>query len=875
MEGTAPPTEEDILSSPLGKAQSRVQQLEENIARLQAVMNNFENQEEEVQNLDPRKHSKETAINAEFSTRDVTLKVVDGKLNEDQGEDHGRDMKMSEVCTISTGGTQENGEIPRKVLHAMEISIEKDTKTGATRVLSADAMTAAEFEGKDVSEVYRDGTKAIYTVGSQVIEQEMQLTPEMTEVILNQVKRPEGEPELLSKAKKQVAEIVNGLDVEEPSLCQEGKQIRESYEANTQEELSESNQLANNEDKLVLPKGTTIPDSYIKNIEVQRVGSEEENNVPVTLLQTDRSEVEVQKNSNVVVLQTDRNLNEMVPSLIPAGHVASLDTVTLTYNDHSDTNAAGAEDLFGTVLRAERVIIADDGEELSMDFDSDTRVNPIALDLESQLEKEKQEGINSEPTRPTQDDIKKFPTIHDVLSVNEQIHEQQTKGTAVEMHEELGTTVQNLLLQQGEPVPEMDKLMDKDQNSSVLKQNPSLQVNKLLSEEPTLLAVEREEVPMQLNPFLQDQHPPLQDKSSTIEDEKSLFEEQKKVFHEQKLIMQKEERGENSELHEEKSELHQETLSLQKLTLEVKKQENFTEGQKMSSQGEKLLPEVHKEVVHNQEQIVEEQNPPQQLEEMTHEENVSVIQELQAVQAHVSPLQGTHLILKEHKQVVFGQEDMVGEQKSPQQSATMVDKDNEPVIAEEEQALQGHASLLQQETLLPKEHVPMLREQDLDIRDEKASHGDTVLFHDQNLLLQKENLSGDEENPMLQEEEAVVQEQLPLLQERPEPTAVVLNANADGGGNKPETQPLPEEIKPTVLHSFQAAEPLLRETHLEPSTTSRSPAHNTASLSTADAVSKPVHAAIESSQNTEPETRMDGKQLAQPKQKTCQCCSVM
>lgn len=881
MEGTSPPTEEDILSSPIGKAQTRVQQLEENIARLQAVMNNFEGQEEGVQDLDPKSQSKETPIKAEFSTHNINLKAFDEKLNEGQSEEHGGDLKMTEVCTtnvqldgyMTAGGIQENGEIPRRVLHTMEISVEKDMKTGAAQVLSANPLTAAEFEGKDMSEVYRDGTNAIYAVASQVMEQEIQLSPEVAEIILDQVKQLESEPELLNKANKQMTEIVNGLPVEEPFVDKEGKQSRERQEEDTQEEFSERNHLEKREEKLLLSRGPPSPNSHLENIQVQSVRSEEEKNLPVGSLQKYRSGVEVQKNSNVAVLQTDMNLNEMVPSLVPVGDASSMDTVTLNCTELSDTNTPEAEDMFGRVLRAERVIITEDGEELSMDFDSDARISPIMLGLESHVEKEKLEVSSSDPTRPTEVDLKKLPTTHDVLTVKEQIHVQQMEGAAMETHEEVGTTLQNLSVQEGKPVPEKDTLQDKDQNSSVSKQNPSLQVDEMLSEEPELLTVEKEQVPIQLNPFLQDQHLPLQDQNSTTMEEKPLLEEHKILLQEQEIIMQKEEPRKSADLQGEKAELLQETVSLEKHT--IQEQENTTEEQNIPLQGDKLFPERHKQVVHGQEQIIHEQKPPLQLETLTQEENKSAVQEEQVLQANASTLQGANLLPEEHKQVVYGHEQKVEEQKLPQQLETLAHDENEPAMQEEEQILPAHVSLLQGEKLLPEEHIPVVSEKVMDDQQEKPSLRDTPSFHDQNLLFQKNNLSGDEKNSISQEEDIVAQEQLPLLQVRPEPTTAVLSADGAVGDIKPETQPLLGEIKPAELHSFQATEPPLHEIHLEPTTTSNAPASSTAPSSKANAPLSTVQAATEPGQSTELEAQMDGKQLAQPKQKTCQCCSVM
>ncbi|CAI9570892.1 unnamed protein product, partial [Staurois parvus] len=60
----------------------------------------------------------------------------------------------------------ENGDEPRKALFAMEIKVEKDTKTGKNIVLSSIPVPSNEFKDTGVK-VYDDGRKSVFAVSSE------------------------------------------------------------------------------------------------------------------------------------------------------------------------------------------------------------------------------------------------------------------------------------------------------------------------------------------------------------------------------------------------------------------------------------------------------------------------------------------------------------------------------------------------------------------------------------------------------------------------------------------------------------------------------------------------------------------------------------
>ncbi|XP_061099217.1 palmdelphin [Conger conger] len=88
----------------------------------------------------------------------------------------------------------ENKEHPKKSVFAMEINVQKDLRTGESRVLSTAAVTDRGFQQKGVK-VYDDGRKSVYALGSegQVLPHRVdELTPAEVEELLRKAKGRRG-----------------------------------------------------------------------------------------------------------------------------------------------------------------------------------------------------------------------------------------------------------------------------------------------------------------------------------------------------------------------------------------------------------------------------------------------------------------------------------------------------------------------------------------------------------------------------------------------------------------------------------------------------------------------------------------------------------
>ncbi|RXM90572.1 Palmdelphin [Acipenser ruthenus] len=213
----------------------------------------------------------------------------------------------------------------------MQISVEKNLKTGDATVLSTVPLDAHEFEAKG-HKVFDDGTKSIFAVGAGA---EKELGPEEVDRLLNQTAWKKSEHE---------AEPPHN-DTKDLNMASHngGKEITMNHNLEENSELA-SEKGVNEEGKVDLEAGAEDAHAVILN------------HNPPESLQEDQP-----KTNEGDIEETKASKPADLDSLME-------NPVSLTFLGFSDAKSEEeSKEVIGEVMRAERVIITEEGEEIPIE----------------------------------------------------------------------------------------------------------------------------------------------------------------------------------------------------------------------------------------------------------------------------------------------------------------------------------------------------------------------------------------------------------------------------------------------------------------------------------------------------------------------------
>lgn len=278
------------------------------------------------------------------------------------------------------------GEGDRTAMFAMQISVEKNLKTGDATVLSTVPLDAHEFEAKG-HKVFDDGTKSIFAVGAGA---EKELVPEEVDRLLNQTawKKSEHEAEPPHNDTKDLnmashnggKEITMNHNLEEHSELASEKGVNEEGKVDLEAGAEDAHAVILNhnppeslqEDQ---PKTNGSVNGFEKLGDETVKHEEEEEEEPVIWEngQTQKSEGDIE--------ETKASKPEDLVNLME-------NPVSLTFLGFSDAKSEEeSKEVIGEVMRAERVIITEEGEEIPIESKEELTEPPEPSGADLDLEK--------------------------------------------------------------------------------------------------------------------------------------------------------------------------------------------------------------------------------------------------------------------------------------------------------------------------------------------------------------------------------------------------------------------------------------------------------------------------------------------------------
>ncbi|XP_078461879.1 paralemmin-1-like [Lampetra planeri] len=159
------PSQTDMAEERVKEDEALTEQLYENVRRLEEEVSRMECAERE---LLLREKAVLQQLHPEEPPADGVQQDVETMLPDDDG---GVQYIITEIPDFPAGftlhgahghGPGEHGE--RAAVYAMAISVEKDSKTGETRVVSSTPMSPEDAQSRGVK-VYDDGSKVVYAIG--------------------------------------------------------------------------------------------------------------------------------------------------------------------------------------------------------------------------------------------------------------------------------------------------------------------------------------------------------------------------------------------------------------------------------------------------------------------------------------------------------------------------------------------------------------------------------------------------------------------------------------------------------------------------------------------------------------------------------------
>nr|XP_055065187.1 A-kinase anchor protein 2 isoform X3 [Misgurnus anguillicaudatus]XP_055065188.1 A-kinase anchor protein 2 isoform X3 [Misgurnus anguillicaudatus] len=231
LQGTAGLQEaDDSCRKQVEEDELHVKKLEDLIQRLESEICLLENEESQIS-------AKEQVLRERLRETERSIEDLQKSLQCQDGDavnyNCSQILDLPELNSqISASGDKQQ---PRKAaLYAMEINVEKDRKTGTTKILSASAVSPQEAHQRGIK-VYDDGRKVIYEVrsgGSATIENGTHpwSTSEVDE-LMQQV----GQPHQRSEGARVTVTPAESQSSETPSSAKEDKQDEQQISSNTQE----------------------------------------------------------------------------------------------------------------------------------------------------------------------------------------------------------------------------------------------------------------------------------------------------------------------------------------------------------------------------------------------------------------------------------------------------------------------------------------------------------------------------------------------------------------------------------------------------------------------------------------------------------------
>uniref|UniRef100_A0A8C7V983 Palm2 and akap2 fusion n=1 Tax=Oncorhynchus mykiss TaxID=8022 RepID=A0A8C7V983_ONCMY len=174
LQGTTPGTndEDDGRRQQLEKDEEQGKRLEDSIDRLESEIGLLESEECQIsakeQTLRERLRKTERSIEDLQKVREHAVSNASPQLPDQLPEQQPdiRDSSTTSLHQATASTAPASGEQPKKpAMYAMEINVEKDRKTGDTRILSASAVSPDEVPDCGVK-VFDDGRNVVYEVRS-------------------------------------------------------------------------------------------------------------------------------------------------------------------------------------------------------------------------------------------------------------------------------------------------------------------------------------------------------------------------------------------------------------------------------------------------------------------------------------------------------------------------------------------------------------------------------------------------------------------------------------------------------------------------------------------------------------------------------------
>ncbi|XP_030624038.1 palm2 and akap2 fusion [Chanos chanos] len=157
------PEEEDSRRRQVEQDELQVKRLEDTIHRLESEIGLLESEESQIS-------AKEQVLRERLRETEKSIEDLQKSLQNQDGD------AVNYVCSQIPNFPELNSKIPatasgdeqlprKPALYAMEINVEKDRKTGDTKILSTSAVSPEEAQQRGVK-VYDDGRKVIYEIRS-------------------------------------------------------------------------------------------------------------------------------------------------------------------------------------------------------------------------------------------------------------------------------------------------------------------------------------------------------------------------------------------------------------------------------------------------------------------------------------------------------------------------------------------------------------------------------------------------------------------------------------------------------------------------------------------------------------------------------------
>ncbi|XP_036384141.1 A-kinase anchor protein 2 isoform X1 [Megalops cyprinoides] len=155
--------EEEVRRRQAEEDEMQVKKLEDSIHRLEGEIGLLESEESQIS-------AKEQVLRERLKETERSIEDLQKSLQQQDGDavnyvsTHNPDLP--ELYSQTVAKTSGDEQLPRKAaMYAVEISVEKDKKTGGTKILSASPVSPEEVHQRGVK-VYDDGRKVVYEVRS-------------------------------------------------------------------------------------------------------------------------------------------------------------------------------------------------------------------------------------------------------------------------------------------------------------------------------------------------------------------------------------------------------------------------------------------------------------------------------------------------------------------------------------------------------------------------------------------------------------------------------------------------------------------------------------------------------------------------------------